>query len=207
MAQRHRGQWLQANSIEDTDRVLGAKGPRNARRRRAGYGAGTAIALEMSEAAAQPALDALPDGELARLQELDRVLQQEAHGILEIIVYRPAEMPVWHRAAAESDEVARRLTVLREQLPRFLAAIDDQRCCGCGMPFCCEATLADLVLAHARVATVLPTVAAVGGVCARCSAAHDAVELRALFAARLRIYYPDLSVIEPAATSAETGSA
>jgi hypothetical protein len=149
----------------------------------------------------------MPETELARLQELDRVLQREAQGIVEIIVYRPPEMSVWHHAAAADEHMARRLTVLREKLPGFLAGIDERRCIGCGAALSHEAMPADIVLAHARVATVLPTVAAVGGVCPKCSGTHDAAGLRALFAAQLRDWYPDLSVIEPASLSSSTGQA
>jgi hypothetical protein len=154
------------------------------------------------------ALDALPDGALARLQEHDRVLQHEAQGLLELIVYRPAEMLSWHRAVAQGDEIAaRRLAVLHAQLPDFLAGIDERQCIGCMKAFSRDSLPADLVLAHARVATVLPSAAVLGGVCPECSAAHDAAELHALFTAQLRRWYPDLRQLAPASLSSSAGQA
>jgi len=147
------------------------------------------------------------ESRLAQLQEVDRILQQEAEGVLEIVVFRAREIGLWHLAAAQGDETAaRRLAVAKAQVQDFIAGIDERRCIGCDKGL--SLPIADLVVAHARVSeTMLPSAAVLGGACSDCSTKHDAAELRTLFNAQLRKWYPDFREVEPASLSSSAGQA
>jgi hypothetical protein len=149
------------------------------------------------------------DSQLALRQELDRVLRQESEGVLEIVVFRGRETELWRQELAKGEELwARRLAVAAAHFPDFQAGIDERRCIACDKAFSCDSLPIDLVLAHARVSpTILPSAAVLGGVCRDCSEKHDAAELRTLFGAQLRKWYPDLREVEPASLSGSAGQA
>jgi hypothetical protein len=148
------------------------------------------------------------DPAIRRLQRVDDVLRRESEGVLEIVVIRGREVGLWRQAVAGGDEsAARRLAVARAQVPDFLADVDERRCVGCDGSFSHDSLPVDVVIAHAPVSKLLPSAAALGGVCSRCSAKHAAAELRELFMARMRAWYPDLTPIEPASLSAAAGHA
>lgn len=155
--------------------------------------------LATTEAAAQA------DTQLAQLQHVDRVLQHEAGGILEIVVFRARETAALCREIERGDVLwSRRLAILNGLLPEFLAGIDGRHCIGCSQSFSRAFLPVDFVTGHARVAG---TAGIVGGVCGACSAKYDARGLRERFCAVLAEWYPDLRQVDPASLSAAVGSA
>jgi hypothetical protein len=155
--------------------------------------------LATTEAAAQA------DTQLAQLQHVDRVLQNEAGGILEIVVSRARETAALCREIERGDvQWSRRLAILNGLLPRFLASMDDRHCIGCSQSFSRAFLPVDFVTAHARGAG---TAGILGGVCGTCSAQYDARGLRERFCAVLAEWYPDLRQVDPASLSSPSGRA
>jgi hypothetical protein len=142
------------------------------------------------------------ESRLVPLQRVDRVLQEESGGVIEIVVIRGREAWLWQTLAQGEDLcIRRRWAVAQAHFPDFLSDIDQRRCIGCAAGFSRAFLPVDLIVAHAPVSAMLPTAAVLGGVCSRCSEEHTAVELREFFSGQLRTWYPDLRPIEPASLS------